>query len=328
MGTHAGLVSLSEFRIMRCGHRLSLGRRGFTLVELLVVIAIIATLIGLLLPAVQSARESARRMSCSSRIRQLALGFTTYDNAKKRLPDAYSSTGWSGLVMVMPFIEEKGLFERLEKNGPLKTTARPTTTFQPLLQSSLPQFLCPSCASTPTNPNQGDLGTSHYVVSNSVFGPYIPGNETGLPPTHQSGKPYRLNSAQISDGLSKTIMMGERALGSAPFASYGAAWPGREGSNAGAIGRGAWPPNTPFFGGTDGGFTRFAWTSYHPGGITVALCDASTKFLSDSIDSHTGYATGTDTQTAQLLDAVRRGTINRVYQNLYLRDDGQVLGSY
>jgi len=293
------------------------------------VIAIIATLIGLLLPAVQSARESARRTSCSNRIRQLAIGFTTYDNAKKQVPDAYSSSsGWSALVMVLPFIEEKGLYEQLSKNGPLKTTPRPTISIQPLLQASLPQFLCPSCASTPTNPNQGDLGTSHYAVSNAVFGPYLPGDETGYQPTHSAGKPYRLDRSQVSDGLSKTIMIGERALGSAPFASFGAAWPGRQGSNAGALGRGAWPPNTPFFGGTDGGYTRHSWTSYHPGGITIVMCDSATKFLSESIDSRTTYAAGPDTQTAQLLDAVRKGTMNRVYQNIYLRDDGLVVGDY
>ena len=303
----------------------SLRRLGFTLVELLVVIAIIATLIGLLLPAVQSARESARRTSCSNRMRQLGLGFYTYDNTKKKVPDAYNSNYWSALVMVMPFMEQKGTYDRLE---PLtKATINNAMLASPSpVKIANSAFTCPSNSPPDTNPNQGDLGVSNYVVSNAVFGPYIPGDETGYQPTHSSGKPYQLK--QVTDGLSKTIMLGERALGTAPFSSYGAAWAGRSGSNAGVVGRGAWPPNTPWFGGTDGGYTRHSWTSYHPGGINVTLCDGSVRFLNETIDSCTAYATGVDTQTAQLSDKVRKGQIDNVYQKLYLRDDGKVVGDY
>jgi prepilin-type N-terminal cleavage/methylation domain-containing protein len=89
-------------------------RRGFTLVELLVVIAIIATLVGLLLPAVQSARESARRSQCGNNMRQVALAFASYESATRQFPLAYTSPtsatryhSWTPFVL--PFIEEAAM---------------------------------------------------------------------------------------------------------------------------------------------------------------------------------------------------------------------------
>ena len=88
--------------------------RGFTLVELLVVIAIIATLIGLLLPAVQTARESARRMSCQNNIKSVALATLSFHDARKGFPMAAEfevGTAWSALVL--PFMEQANVFDLL-----------------------------------------------------------------------------------------------------------------------------------------------------------------------------------------------------------------------
>jgi len=100
--------------------------RGFTLVELLVVIAIIGVLVALLLPAVQAAREAARRSQCQSNLRQLALGILNYESTKKSLPpggitdgvccDTRSAAGWS--ILILPFIEQQALFAKYDFDEP------------------------------------------------------------------------------------------------------------------------------------------------------------------------------------------------------------------
>ena len=104
---------------------ISKNRGGFTLVELLVVIAIIGTLVGLLLPAVQSAREAARRSACTNNMKQLGLGVLNFESARKRLPAASSGTGtsstatiggYSWICAILPFLEETNLRRWLQRH--------------------------------------------------------------------------------------------------------------------------------------------------------------------------------------------------------------------
>lgn len=97
--------------------QLALRRGGFTLVELLVVIAIIGVLVALLLPAVQSAREAARRMSCTNNLRQLSLSLHNFHDVNGTFPKHVSPggvTGVSWLVHVLPYIEQKALYEQFQ----------------------------------------------------------------------------------------------------------------------------------------------------------------------------------------------------------------------
>ncbi len=142
-------------------------RRGFTLVELLVVIAIIATLIGLLLPAVQSAREAANRMSCSNKMKQLGLGILNYESARRRIPAANDRVGNSGgttyaarvaagyswIFHILPYCEETSIFNQVKEIArtvsgsqtmefqKLPTNAVVLAAFQ---DKDMPALVCPS----------------------------------------------------------------------------------------------------------------------------------------------------------------------------------------
>jgi prepilin-type N-terminal cleavage/methylation domain-containing protein/prepilin-type processing-associated H-X9-DG protein len=138
--------------------RIRLGRRGFTLIELLVVIAILGILIAMLLPAVQSAREAARRMQCANNVKQLALAIQSYENAHRLLPpsglveskqlehagrqydvfDQRSGRMLSWIVLVLPYIEEQALYEQFDLR--LSVLDQP----QEPQETVVPALLCPS----------------------------------------------------------------------------------------------------------------------------------------------------------------------------------------
>jgi prepilin-type N-terminal cleavage/methylation domain-containing protein len=136
-------------------------RHGFTLVELLVVIAIIGTLVGLLLPAVQAARETARRSECQNKLRQLGVGLANYESARRQLPngaDGYlwtsGTTNASMLVKILPFIEYQDLYQRWDFALPVSSSPN-----NAVANTLIPQFFCP----TYTGAKQGARGTSPAV---------------------------------------------------------------------------------------------------------------------------------------------------------------------
>ena len=208
---------------------------GFTLVELLVVIAIIATLIGLLLPAVQTAREAARRSQCQNNLKQLGLAMLTYDSAKKGLPPMalhwtnadmskaygngnypggwYDDHGW--YLPLMPYMENSGLagLVRLDKSFSDTTNLVARQTF-------VATHACPSDIGLQKNewsrPNWARV-RSNYVVNagNTVYGQHNLGSCPGAYPACVlfGGAPFgprsRTKLSKVTDGTSNTLMMSE-----------------------------------------------------------------------------------------------------------------------
>ncbi len=195
-------------------------RAAFTLVELLIVIAIIAILSALLLPAIQSGRESARRVACSNNMRQIGIAITSFETAKKRMPPGsvskeYASVPstpwtfyrWSTLATVSPYLENTAAYNSLDLDKPLYTA---TFTVTPEnvrgSQTKVPTFLCPSdqyrrlhASFAPTNYNVCagtgiDGGTP--IKTDGIF--YV-NSETRV--------------SEIIDGLSNTCMVSESLLG-------------------------------------------------------------------------------------------------------------------
>jgi prepilin-type N-terminal cleavage/methylation domain-containing protein len=137
---------------MRLGRR---GRRppGFTLLELLVVIAIIALLIGLLMPAVQKARESANRTSCANNLHQIAVAMHEYESDRGTLPPSYiPPAGASWAVLILPYMEQDNLFRRWDLGLSYYRQSDPARL------SAVPNYFCPSRRTYQTAPGQSVSG--------------------------------------------------------------------------------------------------------------------------------------------------------------------------
>lgn len=224
-------------------------KRGFTLVELLVVIAIIGVLVGLLLPAVQSAREAARRMGCANNLKQLGLACLNYESANKYFPTAggnqgtfwasgeitrplhgHENLGWA--YQVLPFMEQSSLYSQRQSLG--YQGGNP-----PLLSASIPAHTCPT-RGLRTCDNGADIFhlTDYAGVMNSeedtpgwtrVYSEGVANNPaeertcwTGIikkgyhhdwsTPPHPAITPYaRVGFGEISDGASKTVLLAEKS---------------------------------------------------------------------------------------------------------------------
>jgi prepilin-type N-terminal cleavage/methylation domain-containing protein/prepilin-type processing-associated H-X9-DG protein len=188
-------------------------RRGFTLIELMVVIAIIAVLIGLLLPAVQAAREAARRAQCINNLMQIGLAFHNYETAVGALPMALVLrgsgntttflTGWSAQARILPFLEETSLFNAA--NLSVSKEDPPNST---VISLNVATFLCPSEVKTePSVHDYGIAGVTNYGVSQGdwfVWGGFSgPQNRAAI----EANRSRRL--AEFTDGLSQTLFAAE-----------------------------------------------------------------------------------------------------------------------
>jgi prepilin-type N-terminal cleavage/methylation domain-containing protein/prepilin-type processing-associated H-X9-DG protein len=332
-------------------------RRAFTLVELLVVIAIIGVLVALLLPAVQAAREAARRMQCTNNLKQLGLAMHNYHDIYKTLP-SQDFTGaaarctlknqnfnfkWGWGSSILPFIEQTAIYDQLKPDGCSMPAATTLYNGVALLQQPIPAFICPSCPGPTlnpyhTSPNASTNPANGYAKSNYVNTQNViyPGLNAGL--------------KNITDGTSNTFLLSERALitkvNPGP-GSIGAVIYGRSPATDGAQGyHASWPPNTWITTltatgfGADGTFCRrFAPTSLHPGGVNFVLCDGSVRFVSETIARNPacvptqGCVNGGDNPPTSGLAWGTAGNVRCpgpgfVYQNLYNRADGDVVGDF
>ena len=213
-------------------------RRGFTLVELLVVIAIIATLIGLLLPAVQSAREAARRTQCANSLRQIGIATLGYESAKKRFPPRRHTIGASGVtysseasaqVMILPYFEEAAKFQQFDLQYHVRTDAPLVPGTPPKAGANaaarvgdVPPFLCPSDSSPHLVSNSG---RSNYAVcvGGAAFRGGVTWNGRSLDgifamPNPPAGSVLQgCKISEIADGTSKTALFAEVMRGAAAF---------------------------------------------------------------------------------------------------------------
>lgn len=284
-------------------------RLGFTLIELLVVIAIIAVLVAILLPAVQQARESARRSQCGNNLKQIGIASHSYYETHSRFPP-YGVRGgggnqdaercWSWASMILPQLDQGALFNKLQVGQTDLIPASSTNmtnvndystakdgTPEKLLQSRIAVYLCPSANGDVVNKYQKNAGTLMYGFNNQIM-------------TTPSANFYpSLTMGDIVDGTSNTLLVGEKALMSAPFPSIGAAWGvGRYcGARLGIVAAQC-PMNTPFDGTHDAAtncfvenspstlVSRASLSSPHQGGAHMLLCDGSVRFVSEDIEAN------------------------------------------
>ena len=290
---------------------------GFTLIELLVVIAIIAVLMALLLPAVQQAREAARRSQCKNNLKQFGLALANYHDVNRTFPlggtggFGASPPGLGHIPRLLPFLDQEPLYNQLNMSAALAMqTTMPDG--QPASMSILPVAVCPSDANLGPNPNafgyavtnyDGSLGSQGLQSVDSACQPYynsalVKGFYDGTDISRLSGMGNRggavVRLRDVTDGTSNTIHMGE-ILPSCNDHYGGGFWYGNamsfHASTAAAINdfttctwAGAGHVRFPACTAQSNWDIGWAFRSLHSGGAHFVFVDGSVHFLSENIN--------------------------------------------
>jgi prepilin-type N-terminal cleavage/methylation domain-containing protein len=249
-------------------------RRGFTLLELIIAISVIALIMGLLLPAVQSARAAARLAQCKNNLKQLGLALNVYHDSNRCFP-AGSLDGWSWIAQLLPELEQTGLQSKLNFRVQLQEAIQ---TGQNVTQTDIviPTLLCPSDPRSAYNFVSPDLGGGKPFAHTNYLGTEssTDGKDNGM---------FDLQSCirmrDVLDGTSQTLFVGERGVD-------------RSSTNPGKFGW--WILGAPFetFMSVSDGMQSSpttdvqsvqTWWSNHPGGIAFCFVDGSVHFLNNAM---------------------------------------------
>ena len=285
----------------------ALARRAFSLVEMLVVIAVLGVLVALLLPAVQSARESGRRVVCANNLKQIGLAFHLYDDAHQRLPPARSQDAvFNGpFLMTLPYLERVSEAEKFDLNVKYSGSA----ANKDVANTVIPAYLCPTMDmpyKVPDRPCEEGAPGSYAVCtgSKSPFEHFNAVPHDGAIVMPMWGK-TSVAAIAAADGTSNTLLAGEMNYGLTDYLDYGAC--ARTSGYKGGDTRWAvgytgvtWASTQGIFNPTrQVTFVDFSYAEYyafrsdHNGGVNMLLVDGTVRFLQSEIDAATLNAMAT-----------------------------------
>ena len=341
--------------------------RGFTLIELLVVIAIIAILIALLLPAVQQAREAARRTQCKNHLKQFGLALHNYHDVYGTFPighqfvggydnnltDADGGSAFGFGTLLLPYIDQAPLYNQFDLDLQIAEQILPTNGpfNRDLAQTVLSFISCPSDAKEERR-NDGALAntaTSSYQGTSGSYNAYpggFPGANGNNDPKRWNGVLNRSNSQivrirDITDGTTNTTVMAETRWDMDNGNRNRSRW-------YGAMDRGGVQDPGPFMGAAGAtnalmvqGEWAMNWTqpqgnpqphrtagSSHEGGAHFLLGDGSVRFISENIQ-HTAHACIVNMgQCTNAFNRANNGADYGIYQRLFSRNDGLVVNEF